>query len=58
MLVNPSDRLVIFPARVGMNRLLLGWFLTTLHFPRASGDEPLMRTKHGAEFAFSPREWG
>ena len=48
----------IFPARVGMNPNSHLCISLCIHFPRASGDEPLAIAGSCLIAKFSPREWG
>ena len=48
----------MFPARAGMSRVFVTGQFLPYHVPRASGDEPLMRTQKPLTPPCSPRERG
>ena len=49
---------MVFPTRVGMNRLYWGSRLTSTGVPHASGDEPDAGDDGMTLDECSPREWG
>ena len=49
---------LVFPTRVGMNRVELGQHGLWLSIPHASGDEPTFLKGLSGTLKYSPREWG